>query len=83
MIFAFFLLKGVGYEVMSKYSDYKHVFRYWSLLSNCLLVVAALIPVAKLSFISFLLAFPVWNYSKFFREISMLKGNSYRKIKGL
>ena len=68
MIFAFFLLKGIGYEVMNKYINYQKVFRYWSILSNCLLIVAALIPTAKLSVSSLLLAFPVWNCCKAFRK---------------
>lgn len=68
MLFAFFLLKGIGYEVMNKYIDCKRVFRYWSVFSNCLLVVAALIPTTEISVTSLLLAFPVWNYCKAYRK---------------
>lgn len=67
IIFAFFLLKGVGYEFMNKFSEYKTLFKYWSLFANCLLVIVSIIPTDKLSVVSFIIAFPMWNYSKVFR----------------
>jgi hypothetical protein len=68
LLFAFFLLKGIGEECMLRYPKWEVLFKRWSLISNVLLVVIALIPGRKLSVVCLILSFPMWNYCRALRK---------------